>query len=84
MPPRLVTDVDIAAYAAYRRKLAAIATTGDPPPHSFRTWFESRYHASPIDDLVSDQTAWFHGRQLRRAQLAARAARARRRAHAED
>lgn len=54
---RPVSEHDIEAYSAYRRKLAAITTSGDPPPHCFSAWFQSRYHALPLDALVSDCTS---------------------------
>lgn len=64
MTYRPVRDSDIAAYSAYRRKLAEIASPGDPPPHRFSAWFHSRYHALPLDELVSDRSAERHRRQL--------------------
>jgi len=62
MSHRLVSDADIAAYVSHCHKLAAFTAAGDPPPPSFRLWFHQRYQALPLDELVSDRSAWLYCR----------------------
>ena len=62
MHHRLVSEADIAAYVSHCHKLAAFAAAGDPPPPSFRLWFHNRYQALPLDELVSDRSAWLYCR----------------------
>jgi hypothetical protein len=53
-PKRIATDADIDRYSTYVSKLAAITSSGDPAPVTFRTWFLWTYEAIPVLEKITE------------------------------